>query len=229
MSGFLDALTHAPQITVGELLGERPLVVLAPHPDDETLGCGALIFDAASRGADCHIICVTDGSRSHPNSRRWPAPRLAQERRAELSRAVAILAPQARIDWLGHPDCAAPSDDAAASEISGLVPDRAMVMASWDGDPHIDHERVAQLARHMAARRPDIALAFYPIWGRFGDRTAPGRLIHASGAARAAKTAALACHRTQMSALIDDDADGFVMEDWQQAHFLAHPEVIIAP
>ena len=68
MSGFLDALTHAPQITVGELLGERPLVVLAPHPDDETLGCGALIFDAASRGADCHIICVTDGSRSHPRA-----------------------------------------------------------------------------------------------------------------------------------------------------------------
>ena len=147
----------------------------------------------------------------------------------DLSGAVAILAPQARIDWLGHPDCAAPSDDAAASEISGLVPDRAMVMASWDGDPHIDHERVAQLARHMAARRPDIALAFYPIWGRFGDRTAPGRLIHASGAARAAKAAALACHRTQMSALIDDDADGFVMEDWRQAHFLDHPEIVIAP
>lgn len=229
MSGFLNALARAPWVAVDELLGNRPLVVLAPHPDDETLSCGALLFDASARGGECHVICVTDGSRSHPRSRQWPAPRLAQERQAELRRAVAILAPQARVRWLGHRDCAAPSDADTAREICGLVPDHALVMASWDGDPHIDHERVAQLACHMAAHRPDIALAFYPIWGRFGKRTAPARMIRASAAARAAKAAALACHRTQMSALIDDDDGGFVMEDWRQAHFLGHAEIVIAP
>lgn len=229
MSRFLDALTCAPQASVEEWLGNRPLVVLAPHPDDETLGCGALLFAAASRGTECRVVCVTDGSRSHPKSRKWPARRLVQERRTELGRAVAILAPQARIDWLGHPDCAVPVNADTTREISGLVPDHALVMASWDGDPHIDHERVALLARHVAAERPDITLAFYPIWGRFGKRTASARLIRASAAARTAKAAALACYRTQMSALIDDDDSGFVMEDWRQAHFLTHPEIVIAP
>ena len=228
MSGFLDAVAHTPRVSVETLLGGRPLAVLAPHPDDETLGCGALLFDAAARGSRCQVICVTDGSRSHPSSRRWPALRLAGERQSELRRAMAILAPRARIDWLGHADCAAPSDAANARRISDLLPDRALVLASWAGDPHVDHENVARLARHVAAHRPDIALAFYPIWGRFGDRPAPVRLIRASAAARAAKARALACHRTQMSALIDDDAGGFVMEDWRQAHFLDHPEIVIA-
>ena len=78
MSGFLDALAGAPGISVDDLLGGRALVVLSPHPDDETLGCGALLHDASSQGVSCHVVCVTDGSRSHPNSIQWPAPRLAR-------------------------------------------------------------------------------------------------------------------------------------------------------
>ena len=229
MSGFLDALAHAPWVTVDALLADRPLVVLAPHPDDETLGCGALLFDAAGRGTDCHVICVTDGSRSHPNSRAWPASRLAGERQEELRRAVALLAPQARVHWLGHRDCAAPSDADVARRVCTLLPNRALVLASWAGDPHVDHENVARLARHMAAQRADILLAFYPIWGRFCDHAVPARLIRASDAARAGKRRALACHRTQMSALIDDDPTGFVMEAWRQQHFLSQPEIVIAP
>ncbi|CAM3277952.1 PIG-L family deacetylase [Paracoccus nototheniae] len=229
MSGFLDHTADAPQVTVAELLGDRPLVVLAPHPDDETLGCGALIHDAAALGCDCHVICVTDGAASHPGSVLWPAERLAAARQAELHAACAMLAPQARVSWLGYPDCGAPDDAAAAALLSGLIPDRALVLASWGGDPHIDHQQVARLAHRLAAMRGDIALAFYPIWGRFTDLTAPALLLATSDAGRAAKARALACHRTQMTGLIDDDPNGFVMSDAHQAHFLTHAEIIIAP
>ena len=44
-----------------------------------------------------------------------------------------------------------------------------------------------------------------------------------------AHLAALACHRSQMTPLIDDDPEGFVMEPWRQEHFLTHPEIVIAP
>ena len=114
MSGFLDHAASAPSLTPASLMQGRPLVILAPHPDDETLGCGALLFDAAAQGTPCHVICVTDGTRSHPGSRRWPAPVLAATRAAELRAACAILAPAARVTCLGYPDCAAP-DDAQAS------------------------------------------------------------------------------------------------------------------
>ncbi|TGN37583.1 hypothetical protein E4L95_22635, partial [Paracoccus liaowanqingii] len=181
MSGFLDhvAATATP-VGVAALLGGRALVVLAPHPDDETLGCGALLFDAAARGTPCHVICVTDGARSHPGSRAWPAARLAQARHDELDAAVRILAPRATVTWLGHPDCGAPDDAETAARIGRLIPQGALLLASWGEDPHVDHRQVARLAARIAAARPDLALAFYPVWGRFTDLRAPARLIAAS-------------------------------------------------
>lgn len=213
-------LPLGPAITPAELLEGRPLVVLAPHPDDETLGCGALLHDAAAMGIDTRVICVTDGSRSHPGSTLWPPARLAAGRRRELEAAVRILGATAM--WLGHRDCAVPED----LDLSPLIPADALVLASWGGDPHCDHEAVARLARRAA--RSDTRLAFYPIWGRFAEGRTVARPLTATAAARAAKRRALACHRSQMTALIDDDPQGFVMEDWRQAHFLDHPELIIA-
>lgn len=229
MSGFLDHAASAPSLTPASLVQGRPLVILAPHPDDETLGCGALLFDAAAQGTPCHVICVTDGTRSHPGSRRWPALVLAATRAAELRAACAILAPAARVTCLGYPDCAAPDDAQAAERVSALIAPDALVLATWEHDPHVDHQQVARLAMRLAAMRADLALAFYPVWGRFTDRAAEVRLIAASDAAVAAKRRALACHRSQMTGLIDDDPTGFVMTDTHQAHFLTHPEIVIAP
>lgn len=229
MSGFLDHVASAPEVTVEELLGDRPLVVLAPHPDDETLGCGALLFDASAQGTPCHVICVTDGGRSHPNSHLWAAPRLARARKAELHDAVGILAPRAQVAWLGYPDCAAPDDGEAVQRVADLIPQQALLLSTWDGDPHIDHEQVARLAARVAAFRPDVSLMFYPVWGRFTDQVRPARLVQASPEAGEAKARALVCHRTQMSGLINDDPEGFVMQAAHQQHFLSHREIVIAP
>jgi LmbE family N-acetylglucosaminyl deacetylase len=43
--------------------GERILVV-APHPDDEALGCGGLIQQAVANGADVHVLLMTNGDAS---------------------------------------------------------------------------------------------------------------------------------------------------------------------
>ncbi|MEM7029143.1 MAG: PIG-L family deacetylase [Chloroflexota bacterium] len=40
-------------------------IVFAPHPDDETLGCGGTILRKQQAGAEVKIVFVTDGSRSH--------------------------------------------------------------------------------------------------------------------------------------------------------------------
>ena len=219
MSGFLAAL--GPWVTAARLLDGRPLVVLAPHPDDETLGCGALLHDARALGAETRVICVTDGSRSHPGSASHPPQRLAALRRHEMEAATRILG--AHLDWLGQPDCAVDE----STDLGPLIPDGALVLATWPGDPHCDHQAVARLA--CAAMRPGLALLFYPVWGRFTDIPAAGTLrLRASGAARDAKARALACHASQMTALIADDPAGFVMEDWRQRHFIEHPEIVIA-
>ncbi len=234
MTPLLQRAAEAPLVAAADLLDGRPLVVVAPHPDDETLGCGTLLHDAWQAGADCTVVCMTDGAASHPRSRQWPTERLAALRQSELAAAVRVLAPGARSVWLGYPDCGLPDGgaalDRAAGAVAACLPRGALVAAAWEGDPHVDHVRTAQIMRAVAARRPDVASVAYPIWGRFADAPAPRPLAQVAGsvAAAAAKRAALACHRSQMTRLIDDDPDGFVMTAAHQAHFLQTPEIILA-
>src|ERR1700691_4831515 len=42
----------------------RPCLVLAPHPDDETLGVGATIMRKVDAGTPVHLAIATDGSKS---------------------------------------------------------------------------------------------------------------------------------------------------------------------
>lgn len=66
------------------------LLVIAPHPDDETLGCGAAIARARAAGAEVRVVVVTDGRFSH-RSAVIPPERLAEIRAGECRAACAEL------------------------------------------------------------------------------------------------------------------------------------------
>ncbi len=235
VSPLLAAVAAAPTVTAEALLaGRRSLVVVAPHPDDETLGCGALLHEAAAGGIATRVVCMTDGSASHPNSRIWDRPRLAAMRRRELSAALSALAPGGDVIWLNYPDCglpqARPGAEGCVARLAATFPADALVAAAWGGDPHVDHERTAALVARALGGRPDLAVVWYPIWGRFStDRPFRGlRALAAGPAAAEAKRRALACHASQMTRLVHDDPAGFVMSREDQAHFLQHPEIFLA-
>jgi LmbE family N-acetylglucosaminyl deacetylase len=46
---------------------QAPAVIIAPHPDDETLGCGGVASRKLKPGADVRFIFVADVSASHSN------------------------------------------------------------------------------------------------------------------------------------------------------------------
>ncbi len=78
-----------------DLAGLRRLIVVAAHPDDESLGAGGLIATAAGRGVPVTVIVATTGEASHPQSPTLLPAQLAPIRRAEVLAAVHRLAPQA--------------------------------------------------------------------------------------------------------------------------------------
>ena len=214
-----------PLVDLDRLLGpEARALVLAPHPDDESLGTGGLIALAAAAGRACHVAIVTDGSGSHPGSRAWTPRRLAAARQSEAAEALRRLGqPAAAIDFLGHVDaelpCAGPAFERAVETVVGLArrTGSTVLAATWIADPHGDHVAVATIAR-AAARRLGARLLSYPVWGW---TLAPGTTIRNDGALRGVrldiaavldrKRDAVAAHRTQHGQVVDDDPDGFVL------------------
>lgn len=86
---------------IGDL--SRDAVVFAPHPDDETLGCGGTIIRKKTAGADVKVVFLTDGSRSH--AALMPEAELSKIRRAEALRAAQALGLEAEdITFLGLGD-----------------------------------------------------------------------------------------------------------------------------
>src|SRR5689334_16595346 len=102
------------------------LLLLAAHPDDETLGAGGLLATAARAGAEIVVVIATDGEASHPASPTHSPTRLAAMRRKEVHSAIGHLAPQAQIHCLGLPDGRvseyADRLDAALAAIVGNAP-----------------------------------------------------------------------------------------------------------
>ncbi len=235
---LLDLAAQAPVVPLETLSGGGDVVLLAPHPDDETLGCGGTIAALTRRGHRVHVVVITDGSRSHPNSATFPAATLAMTREAEVTEALHILTAGKGPPpvFLRYPDMAAPDGDAAAEAATcRILPlidgDVTALWATWEGDPHPDHGRTARIARGIGRHRPDLLRWSYPIWGRFrpeDPETEPSRLVRVDVTEEIPlKRRALAAHRSQMTFLVADDPAGFVMPLDVQDHFVNTPELFV--
>ena len=65
--------------------------VVAPHPDDESLGCGGAIALLTRFGLSVSVLFISDGTKSHPTSRKYPMLRLRDLRESEAREALARL------------------------------------------------------------------------------------------------------------------------------------------
>jgi len=200
-------------IARGALL-RQPLVVLAPHPDDETIGCGGLIAECLARKQPLLLVLATDGGASHPGTAGWPRPRRARHRAQEMRAAVSRLGGGRRhLRSLGLPDGAMPTAGPAfLTAVTTLC--RAMrtvrakiLVAPSRADEHRDHRACFRLAT-IAARRCGARLAEYAVWGALppGPRCAVPALRHARR-----RGAALERHHSQMGRSPAGFGEGFVV------------------
>lgn len=236
---LLDLAGSARRTGIEDLAGSGGIVVLAPHPDDESLGCGGAIAQACAAGRSVTIVFLTDGRRSHAGSVAYPPDRLAELRAREAAAAVRILTGTDAARWMGFADCEAPATPlhigCAAKTLMAIAKGAAAtaLWTTWAGDPHCDHVSAARIARVVAAACPGLAWFSYPIWGRFQGHgaaalPAPADVLRLDTTGeRDRKAAAVAAHRSQMTRLITDDPDGFMMPAELQEHFIAEPEIFI--
>jgi LmbE family N-acetylglucosaminyl deacetylase len=200
---WIDYLARAPELDPAEC---TEIVVVAAHPDDETLGFGAAAAALAARGVRVRVVVASDGGAAHPDSTPRQRRHLERTRRAELQDATEILGLDAPI-CLGLPDGELSNHEARlANQISELVHARTWCAATWRGDGHPDHEAVGRAAA-VAAARTGAVLLEYPVWmwhwALPGDDAVPWHRLFAMPATDAAaerKAAAARCYQTQYAA-----------------------------
>lgn len=206
------------------------LVVLAPHPDDEVLGCGGLLRWAVRRGVPVRLLAVTDGEASHARSTRVSRRDLVAIRRAERGLALARLGVDAAVavDRLGLPDGrVADHEDGLTDAVRAAIGPRDVIVAPRPDDGHPDHDATGRAARAVG---DDLGAAVWSvaIWAkvRRPDTLGTVRRLHLDPASRAAKADSVAAYRSQVAALGPGPFDGPVVHPGEVAAMVAGPELV---
>jgi len=156
------------------------VLVLAPHMDDEIIGCGGTLRRHVLAGARVTVLFMTDGSRSHRDlhedshlSRADIAREEAQlvtRRKEESQRAAAIVGIQ-EIDFLDAPDGRLDATPQVVEKLVALLratqPDIIYLPSMLDG--HTDHwatHRVLGEAMRTSPPSPKRPVVFreYEVW-----------------------------------------------------------------
>jgi LmbE family N-acetylglucosaminyl deacetylase len=220
-------------------LGTKVLVI-APHPDDEALGCGGLIARLRACDVAVTVLLVSDGSMSHPGSLRFPAAARGALREMEMRAALACLGVRAgSLYRLGCVDGAVPARGqpgfgAAVDKLCRLLEmtEPETLVAPWRRDPHRDHRAsadIVQAARNRLHRKP--RLLEYGVWlgerGVVEDRPREDEAWEYwldIATVRGRKSSAIAAHASQHGKVIVDDPGGFALAPGFVDRVLASPE-----
>lgn len=180
-------------------------MVVAAHPDDESLGAGGLIATAAAAGVPVYVVLLTAGESSPYAAPSKTRHALARLRLAETENALAQLAPDNYLAFLGAPDgevCEA--EEQIARSLTELLGDASstLLAAPWRHDGHRDHDAAGRAAAR-AATGSGARLIEYPLlaWTHVRPDDFPWddtTCLGLSDRAREQKAAAIRAHVSQV-------------------------------
>jgi LmbE family N-acetylglucosaminyl deacetylase len=210
-----------PPVNVVPNLAEQRMMVLAVHPDDESLAAGGLIQRARAEGATVRVILVTDGDNNpwpqRVLERRWTIDANARARWGTRRRAEAFAAllklgvDPGDISCWGFPDqgltdllCRGPQELRVrlATEILQWRP--TLLVAPSICDHHPDHSALGVLVHSVLTDEArDAASALtrldYIVHPRPAKTCANRVTLALSPAQVTRKLEAIFCHRTQVA------------------------------
>ncbi len=172
------------------------VLILAPHPDDDVIGCGGTLKKHAAQGDPVHVVVAFDGRRGDPSERFDPAEYV--ERRRREARAAAAHLGLGDYEFWDNPEGHEPAPSqllegarAVAACIERFRPD--LVYAPWVGEQHIDHHSLGRAVRLAVSLTGTRAEAWgYEVW----TPLVPTRIIDITDVFEA-KRAALLEHTSQ--------------------------------
>ncbi|MDB5876423.1 MAG: glucosamine-6-phosphate deaminase-like protein [Ramlibacter sp.] len=179
------------------------VVVVAPHPDDESIGCGGTILLHTGRGDRVHIVFLSSGELGVKSMPPGDAGR-AREREAQ---SAARSLDASGVDFLRYPDGKLSSHiEGAGAALARIVGRETpeLIYLPHEHDAHPDHQSglpiVRSALRACAGLKP--TLLTYEIWTPLATHYHVEDVTRVMGR----KIEAIRCHRSQVSQFAYDRA-----------------------
>lgn len=140
------------------------IVVISPHPDDESIGCGGTLRKHVEEGYKVFAIFLTSGEKGgHGLSQEETGPIRELE-----ARAAADLLGIAEIEFFRLPDGALRATPAAVSRLRQRLADLqpAIVYVPHTGEMHADHRAAVRLLKQSldGLNCKGMRVLMYEIW-----------------------------------------------------------------
>ncbi len=178
-------------------LPEGTVAIIAPHPDDETIGCGGLIKRLTAAGRMPHIIILTGGEASHAACCATAADAIIDARSKLTDRSAAILGVSPdHIHRLRFPDGRVSAADSEAERLRQLLQalSPSAVLVPHSGEGWNDHVCAGPMVRAIAPAHTCVVeycvwMWYYNVWRGLDWQAA--RSLRLTPAEMAAKQAAV--------------------------------------
>ena len=181
------------------------VLVLAPHPDDEAIGCGGTIARHTSRGDRVSVVFLTSGElglKHLPQEKAW-------EIREAEARAAAEVLGVAATRFLRLPDwCSGDEPERLQAAIASLLreEDPQVIYVPHGEDEHPDHEAAFKSLVHLCGNdvtRPR-KIKTYEVWTPLPRHV----YVQDISSVMPQKLRAIRCYRSQLAIRYDRAAYG---------------------
>lgn len=179
----------------------QQILVLAPHPDDETFGCGGTLRLLASAGAAIDVLYITRGELGVVAPETATADskaRLAATRTDEARAACQILGTR-NVGFLDGKDGEVHEQPRLAADIGRYLAHEnySRIFCPWPQDAHPDHQATYRwLAAALETNPTQADLWLYEVWSPLR----PNTLVPIDSTIEA-KSAAAQAHQSQLACL----------------------------
>lgn len=150
-----------------ELATFDKVLIVAPHPDDEVLGCSGLIQRLLNKGKQVDVAILSGGGKSHAGCCRIDESTLIESRRNLSRKAAEILGlPLEHLHFLDYPDGSIAFDCSETDRLRKLIGilQPEAIFVPHKGEGWSDHLEAGQIVRKLVGETSGISLYEYCVW-----------------------------------------------------------------
>lgn len=178
------------------------VLVIAPHPDDEAIGCGGMICAHRRASDSVHVVFMTSGERGIEGR---PADEVRTIREAEAAAAAKVL-DLTGVDFLRLADQGlAGSVELAASRLRSVIEKvkPRYIYLPHTGENHPDHAAILPIvSAALKGMKDGVELRGYEVWTPMAEYTWPEDVTRYMSD----KLRAVRCYRSQLAVFRYDRA-----------------------